>query len=86
MGKMEGEGKGNYADSRGLKRRNLMIQKSHRLLERYINSRIIYNIMDEDAWTEYLNRDDNVIKNALEVFRKNEAFPKNNEKSDKQKK
>ncbi len=76
----------NYADSRGLKRRNLMIQKSHRLLERYINSRIIYNIMDEDAWTEYLNRDDNVIKNALEVFRKNEAFPKNNEKSDKQKK
>jgi carboxyl-terminal processing protease len=42
--------------------------------------------MDEDAWTEYLNRDDNVIKNALEVFRKNEAFPKNNEKSDKQKK
>lgn len=76
----------NYADSRGLKRRNLMIQKSHRLLERYINSRIIYNIMDEDAWTEYLNRDDNVIKNALEVFRKNEAFPKNNEKSDKQRK
>ena len=76
----------NYADSHGLKRRNLMIQKSHRLLERYINSRIIYNIMDEDAWTEYLNRDDNVIKNALEVFRKNEAFPKNNEKSDKQKK
>ena len=76
----------NYADSRGLKRRNLMIQKSHRLLERYINSRIIYNIMDEDAWTEYLNRDDNVIKNALEVFRKNEAFPKNNEKSVKQKK
>ncbi len=76
----------NYADSRGLKRRNLMIQKSHRLLERYINSRIIYNIMDEDAWTEYLNRDDNVIKNALEVIRKNEAFPKNNEKSDKQKK
>lgn len=76
----------NYADSRGLKRRNLMIQKSHRLLERYINSRIIYNIMDEDAWTEYLNRDDNVIKKALGVFKNNEAFPKNNEKSDKQKK
>lgn len=70
----------NYADSRGLKRRNLMIQKSHRLLERYINSRIIYNIMDEDAWTEYLNRDDNVIKNALEVFRKNEALPQEQRK------
>ncbi|MBQ6202882.1 MAG: S41 family peptidase [Prevotella sp.] len=68
-----------YADSRGLKRRNLMIQKSYRMLERYINSRIIYNIMDEDAWTEYLNRDDNVIKKAMEVFRKEEAFPKNKE-------
>ena len=68
-----------YADSRGLKRRNLMIQKSYRMLERYINSRIIYNIMDEDAWTEYLNRDDNVIKKAMEIFRKDEAFPKNKE-------
>ena len=75
-----------YADSRGLKRRNLMIQKSHRLLERFINSRIIYNILDEDAWTEYLNRDDNVIRKALEVFRKNEAFPKNNEETVKEKK
>ena len=75
-----------YADSRGLKRRNLMIQKSHRLLERFINSRIIYNILDEDAWTEYLNRDDNVIRKAMEVFRKNEAFPKNNEETVKEKK
>ena len=49
------------------------------MLERYINSRIIYNIMDEDAWTEYLNRDDNVIKKAMEIFRKDEAFPKNKE-------
>ena len=75
-----------YADSRGLKRRNLMIQKSHRLLERFINSRIIYNILDEDAWTEYLNRDDNVIRKAMEVFRKNEAFPQNNEETVKEKK
>lgn len=65
-----------YADSHGLKRRNLMIQKSHKLLQRYINSRIIYNILDEDAWTEYLNQDDNVIKKALSVFKNEEAFPK----------
>ena len=30
-----------YADKHGLQRRNLMIKKSHNLLERYINSRII---------------------------------------------
>jgi carboxyl-terminal processing protease len=65
-----------YADNHGLKRRNLMIQKSHTLLQRYINSRIIYNILDEDAWTAYLNQDDDVIKKALNVFKNNEAFPK----------
>jgi carboxyl-terminal processing protease len=27
-----------YADKHGLQRRNLMIQKSHKLLEQYINS------------------------------------------------
>ena len=64
-----------FADKHGLQRRNLMIKKSHKLLERYINSRIIYNIMDEEAWTEYINMDDNVIKTALDVFRKDEAFP-----------
>lgn len=65
-----------YADKHGLQRRNLMIRKSHNLLERYINSRIIYNIMDEDAWIQYLNIDDNVVRTALDVFRRNAAFPK----------
>lgn len=65
-----------YADKHGLQRRNLMIKKSHNLLERYINSRIIYNIMDEEDWIEYLNLDDNVIKAALNVFKNNAAFPK----------
>ncbi len=75
-----------YADKQGLKRRNLMIQKSHKLLERYINSRIIYNMMSEEAWTKYLNEDDPTIMEALKVFRENRAFPappqKENEKKD----
>ena len=65
-----------YADKNGLQRRNLMIQKSHKLLERYVNSRIIYNIMNEEDWLKYLNQDDRVIDKALEVMRKGEAFPK----------
>ena len=64
-----------YADQKGLKRRNLMIQRSHKLLERFINSRIIYNIMSEEAWVEYLNEDDPVIMETLKVFRSNNAFP-----------
>ena len=65
-----------YADKHGLKRRNLMIRKSHKLLERYINSRIIYNIMDEGAWNQYLNLDDPAINMALKVFHNYAAFPK----------
>lgn len=65
-----------YADKNGLKRRNLLIKKSHSLLELFINSRIIYNIMDEEDWIEYLNLDDKVIKKALDVFERGEAFPK----------
>ncbi len=65
-----------YADHNGLKRRNLMIRKSHKLLERFINSRIIYNMLDDEAWTEYINADDPTIAKALSVFRENAAFPK----------
>ena len=65
-----------FADKNGLRRRNLMIRKSHKLLERYINSRIIYNMLDDEAWTEYLNQDDPVIAASLKVFREKAAFPK----------
>lgn len=65
-----------YADKNGLKRRNLMIRKSHKLLEKFINSRIIYNIMDDEAWTAYLNLDDPTIERALIVFKNHAAFPK----------
>lgn len=69
-----------YADHNGLKRRNLMIRKSHKLLERFINSRIIYNMLDDEAWTEYINADDPAIAKALSVFRENAAFPKKSAK------
>ena len=65
-----------YADHNGLKRRNLMIQRSHKLLERFITSRIIYNMMKEEAWIEYLNSDDPAITQTLRVMREGKAFPK----------
>ena len=57
-----------WADGRGLKRRNLMIQRSHKLLENYLVSRIVYSILDENAWSKYLSQDDPVIKRALKEF------------------
>ena len=74
-----------YAEKNGLKRRNLMIQRSHMLLERYINSRIIYNMMSEQAWLEYLNSDDPAIKETLKVFRESKAFPEAPQKTAKKK-
>ncbi len=64
-----------YADKHGLQRRNLMIRRSHALLNRSITSRIVYIILDEDALAAYLNADDPVIHETLEVFRNKAAFP-----------
>ena len=77
-----------YAEKNGLKRRNLMIQRSHKLLERFINSRIIYNMKSEEAWMEYLNSDDPAIIETLRVFKEEKAFPQAPEKTsdDKEKK
>ena len=66
-----------YAEGNGLKRRNLMIQRSHHLLERYLISRVIYNMMKEEAWIQYLNEDDPAIEKALQVIREGKAFPIN---------
>ena len=65
-----------YADRHGLKRRNLMIRKSYKLLDRYINSRVIYNMLNEQAWLQYINQDDPAVKEALKVFEAKAAFPK----------
>ncbi len=64
-----------FAEKNGLKRRNLMIQRSHKLLERYINSRVIYNMMSEEAWLQYLNEDDPAIKETLKIFHEGKATP-----------
>ena len=69
-----------YAEKKGLKRRNLMIQRSHKLLERFIYSRIIYNMQNEQSWMEYLNSDDPAIMETLKVFREGKAFPQAPEK------
>lgn len=64
-----------YADKHGLQRRNLLIRKSHSLLEQFIDARIIYNMLDEQALIQYLNLDDPVIRVALSVLNHNRAFP-----------
>lgn len=64
-----------FADDKGLKRRNLMIRKSHKLLDRYINSRVIYNMLNEQALLQYINQDDPAVQKALKVFENKASFP-----------
>ncbi len=65
-----------YADKHGLQRRNLMINKSHALISRFLYGRIIYNILDEQALHEYLSTDDPVVKRAQAVLHSGDATPK----------
>ncbi len=72
-----------YGEKHGLKRRNLMIQKSHSLLEKYLVSRVVYNMLNEEAWLKYLNSDDPAVEKALDVFRRKASFPQKEEQGDK---
>ena len=65
-----------YCDSQGVKRRNLLINKSHKLLEKYLCSNIISNVLGTEPYIKYWNRDDNTVLKAIEVLEKGEAFPK----------
>jgi len=69
-----------FADSKGVKRRNLLINRSYKLLERNIYGGIIYNILGQQNYIRYLNQDDNAVLKALEILRNGDAFPKAPEK------
>ena len=65
-----------FAAQKGVKRRNLLIDKSRKLLERNLYGNIIYNIQGKEAYIRYINRDDATVLKALEILERGEAFPK----------
>lgn len=69
-----------YAESKGTKRRNLMIAKSKTLLERFLTSYIISDLLETQDAVEYTNQTDPVVLKATDLIRKGEAFPKYNDK------
>jgi carboxyl-terminal processing protease len=64
-----------YAASHDLPRRNLMLWTSARLFERNILSGIIYNMLDTEAYQEYVNLTDPTVLKALEVLHSGTSFP-----------
>lgn len=65
-----------FADSKGIKRRNILIQKSHKLLEETVYGSIIYNMLGLESYIKYLNKDDQTVKEGIEILEKGNAFPK----------
>ena len=64
-----------HAAGHGLQRRNLMLQKSRVLFERFIIGSIIYNAMSQQEYQEYINKSDPTVLRALEVIEDGKAKP-----------
>lgn len=65
-----------YAETKDVKRRNLLIQKSYKLLEKNIYGHIIYNVQGKENYIKYFNKSDATVNAALELLERGEAFPK----------
>ncbi len=68
-----------YAEKRGLKQRNLMIRRSHKLITTYITSAIISDLLDDGEAAEYANQNDQAVIKATSILLENKAFPKAND-------
>ena len=64
-----------YADKHGVKRRNLLIQKSYTLIKRFLYASIIYDRFDIEEYIKYTNQTDKTVQRAVEVIEKYGADP-----------
>ncbi len=64
-----------YAEQEGLKRRNLMLYRSRRLFERAIYGSIIYEARNTADYIQYLNTEDAVVNQALQLIDDGKTYP-----------
>jgi carboxyl-terminal processing protease len=64
-----------YAESKGLKRRNLLMYTSKELFYRNLYGNIIYNMLNMEEYLKYLNQSDPTVQKALEVLKAGDSFP-----------
>ena len=64
-----------FAESKGLKRRNILMYKSQKLFERSLYGNIIYNMLNMEEYLKYLNQSDATVLKALEVLESDQSFP-----------
>ncbi len=64
-----------FAESKGLKRRNILMYKSKNLFERNLYGNIIYNMLDMEDYLKFLNQTDPTVLKAVEVLEDGKSFP-----------
>ena len=64
-----------FAESKGLKRRNILMYKSQKLFERNLYGNIIYNMLDMEDYLKYLNQLDPTVLKAIEILEDGKSFP-----------
>lgn len=65
-----------FADSKGVKRRNILIQKSYKLLEKNLFGNIIYNMLGLEAYLNTSTRQMPLSLKVLRYLKKEKLFPK----------
>ena len=64
-----------FAESKGLKRRNILMYKSKELFDRNLYGNIIYNMLNMEEYLKFLNQSDKTVLKALEVLEAEKSFP-----------
>ncbi len=64
-----------FAESNGLKRRNILMYKSKDLFEKNLYGNIIYNMLDMENYLMYLNQSDPTVLKAIEIMENGKTFP-----------
>lgn len=64
-----------FAESKGLKRRNILMYKSKELFDRNLYGNIIYNMLNMEEYLKYLNQSDKTVLKAIQVLEAEESFP-----------
>jgi len=64
-----------FAEQNGIKRRNLLINKSYKLIEKRVFGRIIDSMLGQDEYIKFINQSDQTVLKAIEVLQNGQAFP-----------
>ena len=64
-----------FAETKGLKRRNILMYKSKDQFEKVLYGNIIYNMLDMEDYLKFLNQSDPTVQKAVEMLEAGKTFP-----------